>query len=410
MNKARAAKLVGQVVRLQPAARRAGVLADDDWLVAAVTDESVKLEHTETKTATLVGLDSIHSYQTDPNRDTSSQKYGFLLLHAQVEIAADGTVSVTPLPPPRAATVVRTSVAESLGGPRMVVEQVRVNTPAKMFGGDEANQIIARQVSYATVTIKNDSSVAGPDGVAKNVTAHVVFSNGLGHYLTVEGDWDKEKQTEPLPKVLDNFFGGGPSVWFNVGQRRSLILAFKIVDDEPAYAVTVQPHVRELEVRAPGLALPKGQFQVVVEVRSHTSNIRENLAFVLRHRGKGTPLELTSVQGEPVVSPLETETARFAEQQYRSLWLGARATIRHLLVAGDSTEQQVFTALAPTGYGDGDRNVLARIASVTQLVQRVQREDTRETRLLGYTGPYTVNPTFRSALEQFVAEDEELRH
>lgn len=195
--------------------------------------------------------------------------------------------------PTSAPTVAVAPATKRATGPRLVVEQFRVNTPAKVFGGNPTDGIMVREVSYATVTVKNDPLVAGPEGVAKNVTAHVVFSNSLGHYLTVEAEWDKEKQTEPPPKVLDNFFGGGASVWFNVGQRRTVIVAFKMVDDEDAYALTIQPHVNELEVRAPGLALPKGQYQIVVEVRSDTSNIQDEFAFTLRHNGKGTPLELS---------------------------------------------------------------------------------------------------------------------
>jgi hypothetical protein len=42
------------------------------------------------------------------------------------------------------------------------------------------------------------------------------------------------------------------------------------------------------------LAPPKGEYRVVVEVRSGTSHIREDFSFTLRHAGKGTPLELTT--------------------------------------------------------------------------------------------------------------------
>jgi hypothetical protein len=37
------------------------------------------------------------------------------------------------------------------------------------------------------------------------------------------------------------------------------------------------------------------------------------------------------------------------------------------------------------------------------------QEDTTATRLLGYRGPYMVNPVFGPALQQLVGEDEELR-
>lgn len=183
--------------------------------------------------------------------------------------------------------------ARGHGGPRLALEQVKVHTPAKVFG-DPVKHVVAKLVSYATITVRNDPPDAGQDGVAENVTAHIVFSNTNGHHLTVEAEWDKEKQMEPPPKVIDNFVGGGKSVWFNLGQRRVLILAFKLVEDESAYALTVQPNVKELEVPAPGLALPKGEYRVVVEVRSDTSHIREDFVFTLRHDGKGKPLELVS--------------------------------------------------------------------------------------------------------------------
>lgn len=300
MNKSKStAQWLGQRVRLVPPARRSGVAVDDDWLVVRVSDESVTLEHAPTKSVAVVGFDGIQSYQSDQDRCTSTERCGFLLLHVQVNIGPDGKASVTPLPPPRAAAVGRSIVAstdtQTQAGPRLVVEQCRVNTPGKLFGGDETNRVVVRLVSYAMVTVKNDPLVAGPEGLAKNVTAHVVFSNDLGHYLTVEAEWDKEKQTEPVPDVLDNFFGGGPSVWFNVGQRRTIIVAFKMVDDDAAYAVRIQPHVKELEVRAPGLRLPEGQYHVGIEVRSHTSDVREDFTFTLRNNGQGSPLELSGV-------------------------------------------------------------------------------------------------------------------
>lgn len=108
-------------------------------------------------------------------------------------------------------------------------------------------------------------------------------------------------------------------------------------------------------------------------------------------------------------SPFDVETARLAGQQYRSLWKAARAAVAYLLIAGDATSQQVFQVLSPVGYGDGDSNILDRIASATQLVQRVEVSATKETLLLGYRGRYMVNPRFRVALEHLVAEDMELR-
>jgi hypothetical protein len=216
MNKGQASKAwVGQKIRLQPPARRSGVAADDDWLVVALDDDSVTLEHARTRAAAVVGFDCIRAYFSEPGRNTLTQKYGCLQLLVQVDITPDGKVSTTPLP-----------------------------------------------------------------------------------------------------------------------------------------------------------------------LQALTS---------------------------PVVNPLQTDAGQLAAQRYRSLWTAARAAVAYLLVAGASTEQQVFAALAPIGYGDGEANVLARIAQVTQLVQRVQQEDTKATRLLGYSGAYMVNPVFGPALQQLVGEDEELR-
>jgi hypothetical protein len=105
MNKGHATKLVGQRVRLQPPAKRSGLPVDDDWLIVEVTDVSATMEHADTKRVAIVGLDGIHSYFIDAARTTPTQKYGFLQLHVQVDIAAEGSVNVTPLPPPRAAII-----------------------------------------------------------------------------------------------------------------------------------------------------------------------------------------------------------------------------------------------------------------------------------------------------------------
>jgi len=204
MNKEQARKLAGQIVRLQPVARRSGRPVDDEWFVVAVAEESVTIQHVETKSVAVVGLDGIFSYFTDPSRTTPTQKCGFLQLLVQVDIAADDAVSVTPLPPPRATG--------------------------------------------------------------------------------------------------------------------------------------------------------------------------------------------------PTVNPLDAETARLATQQYRSLWTAARAAVAYLLITGDATSPQVFQALGPAGYSDGDSNILARIASATQVIQRVEVSDTKQTLLLGYRGRYTINTRFRLEL------------
>jgi hypothetical protein len=179
--------------------------------------------------------------------------------------------------------------------PRLILESHRCITAAKLVGGSGPTQTLAAlQICYARITIKNDPLVGGAFGVAKNVTAHTVFSTRVGHHLTVEAEWDRGKPINPNDPI-DNYSGGGTNVWFNVGQRRDIILAFKLIDDVDAYAIREQPHVSDLEVRAPGLALPPGDYRVVVEVRSDTSPLRDDFSFTLRHSGKGSAIELHPV-------------------------------------------------------------------------------------------------------------------
>ena len=104
VNKGRLAKSIGSHCRLDPAAKGPrGQPQDDDWLVKNVTDDSCTLENTRTEATAVLGIDHIHSWLSDPERTTPTQRYGFLQLHVDVKIATTGRVSVTPLPPPRAA-------------------------------------------------------------------------------------------------------------------------------------------------------------------------------------------------------------------------------------------------------------------------------------------------------------------
>lgn len=278
MNKDKLRQSVGQRLRLQPVATHAGVPVDDDWLVVEATKTFIKLQHATTAIIATIGVDGVNGYFTDASRTTPTQIFGFLQLHVQVAVAANGTVDVTPLPPPR-----------QRGGPRLTLEHFEVLNPCKLFGGAPMD-ISIRQMSYATICIKNDPLLATADGVAKNVTAHIVFSTHSHHHLTVDCEWDRGKE---VGRLIDNFSGGGPNVWFNIGQRRSLTAAFKRVEDDKAYAVTVQPHVTHSDVEAPGLLLPVGQYRMTIEVRSHTSNVREDFVFTLVNRGQNAPLEMT---------------------------------------------------------------------------------------------------------------------
>lgn len=103
VNRNQLAKAVGYSVRLQPAAKGPlGEAVDDDWLIIAVGDDMITLEHQLSQRRAHIGLDGVYSYLTDAHgRRTADEKRGFLQLFMQVAFCSDGTVTVTPLFPPR---------------------------------------------------------------------------------------------------------------------------------------------------------------------------------------------------------------------------------------------------------------------------------------------------------------------
>ena len=104
MNKSQLQKLVGHVVKLDPAAMDAGgSLVDDDWRVTRVTDDAIDLQNEQTGATVVMGPDGVYSYFTDAARSTSAQKYGTLQLHMQVTLLRDGRTLAKPLPPPKQA-------------------------------------------------------------------------------------------------------------------------------------------------------------------------------------------------------------------------------------------------------------------------------------------------------------------
>jgi hypothetical protein len=188
--------------------------------------------------------------------------------------------------------------------PRLVVERARAHearlltsssgSPQFMVGRDK---MVALRLWFASVQIKNNpANPSGEKGIARNVTANVVFRNSFGRvHLSVPTEWDPEKRIDPSDPMVDNFKGGGPNVWFDVGQSRSLIVVVREADVDTAYAVTHQPHAPAPFVPAPGLAVPPGAYEVTVEIRSSTSLIREDFRFSLLNHGAGQPLELTAM-------------------------------------------------------------------------------------------------------------------
>ena len=93
MNKDRLKKSIYHRVRLRPIAERrngGGRLSpcDDDWIIQKV-DDLVELSNVRTGHLAKLGLDHIHSYASDPQRDHDGLVHGFLDLNVQLIISGN---------------------------------------------------------------------------------------------------------------------------------------------------------------------------------------------------------------------------------------------------------------------------------------------------------------------------------
>ena len=104
MKKAALQKLVGNLVKLDPAAVSVnGKRLDDGWKVTQVTGIAVELDNERTGATVTIGHDAVYCFWLDAARSTETQTFGILQLHSQVTLMADGGVTVKPLPPPKTA-------------------------------------------------------------------------------------------------------------------------------------------------------------------------------------------------------------------------------------------------------------------------------------------------------------------
>ena len=101
MNKDQLLKTVGRYVRLRPRAMTpSGERLDDDWQIIQVTDTRVELRHVTDEAPLRLGLDHIHRYTSDPDRDEEpNAPYAFLVLTENVLRRADGRFTVEPVVP-----------------------------------------------------------------------------------------------------------------------------------------------------------------------------------------------------------------------------------------------------------------------------------------------------------------------
>jgi hypothetical protein len=174
-------------------------------------------------------------------------------------------------------------------GPRLILESAEVVSPTKLTAIQP--QPIAEVISYARLVVKNDPLSGGKDGTARDVTAHAIFDGPKA--LTVECEWDKGEPKKKGKGANSKYATRGTSVWFDVGQRRVLTVAFKYRDHQDAFAIRPQSYVDDLEVEAPGLALPSGHYRVTIELRSGTDAVRADFILRLSHAGVGSLLQLT---------------------------------------------------------------------------------------------------------------------
>ena len=103
MNKEKLKNLVGYRIRIRPVARRPGAsdelpVADDDWIIGNVDMDRVELTNVRTGHNAVLGLDHIHSFLSDPARDNTGVKYGFLQLRVQLSLLPQG-LDIEPLAP-----------------------------------------------------------------------------------------------------------------------------------------------------------------------------------------------------------------------------------------------------------------------------------------------------------------------
>ena len=92
MNRDQLVKNIGRYVRLRPCASAAnGQRLDVDWQIMAVTDTRVELRLVDDGTPLRLGLDHVHRYSSDPERDDEPYApYGVLVLVEKVVRRDDG--------------------------------------------------------------------------------------------------------------------------------------------------------------------------------------------------------------------------------------------------------------------------------------------------------------------------------
>jgi hypothetical protein len=141
MNKPYLKKSVGAHVQLRPVPRtRQGEALDQDWIVRSVDDEFIRLDEPALGYTKKLGLDHVHSFMSNPDRDRPPLRYGFLRLHVQLII--DGiTIHTEPLSPYRNPESDSQVTAPSLSFSPLIVADRGRNRYFSWRGRDPLHQI-----------------------------------------------------------------------------------------------------------------------------------------------------------------------------------------------------------------------------------------------------------------------------
>lgn len=93
MNKAKLEECLWQRVRLRPIAGRMMTdgtwlpAIDDEWIPTELSERGLRIQNIRTQHAPLVGLDHIHHYVNDPERERDGLRHGFLDLNVQLTLS-----------------------------------------------------------------------------------------------------------------------------------------------------------------------------------------------------------------------------------------------------------------------------------------------------------------------------------
>ena len=87
-------QLVPQACRLDEKGNELPAI-DDDWIIQEVFKGGVRISNVRTQHHTILGLDHIHHFTSNPDRSQGGIKYGFLTLNVQIFLQGNN-LSVRP--------------------------------------------------------------------------------------------------------------------------------------------------------------------------------------------------------------------------------------------------------------------------------------------------------------------------